>query len=423
MIEPRGLELLILRAVERVSRSEWVALTLPQLYNRLVEIDAKANGLRESEIIDALQTLHGDGSLVIQKRVAAGKALTYEALTSLDQFINHEFFDIGPFEVRLTHQGRMKLGEISVNVASPFNVASSSDEFDDLLSTLYRRRVFENDLSPLLEDATKGSTPLSLVIIDPDKFKDVNDKYRHRTGDDVLVAISELVSRRTRGKGKAYRYGGDEIAVLLPNYTKEEAATLAERVRLDIHETPLTPHQIRMTASLGVGAFPEHAQDSSSLIDCADKALYKAKELGRNLVRIFGEPDLVEAPKQQRRQPEPLRQAKLSQQTVGLMVQAYCILCAPFGNEITHDDAPLLSEDSLYNGLYELGVSASVLEECKYEYHWQFQLLLPALHDGRYFWTNRLKNTHSALGKARGRYQTRCTGAPTLHPNACIGFA
>jgi diguanylate cyclase (GGDEF)-like protein len=180
----------------------------------------------------------------------------------------------------------------------------SGSEFDALLG-VYQRGVFDRDLQKLTTSAAAGN-PLALVLGDVDKFNHVNDTYGHRTGDEVLRVIANTIKRNTAGKGKTYRYGGEELAVLLPNFTVEEAAALAERVRKDIEATSVGVRHIRTTVSFGVAEMPTHASGAEELVEAADAALYSAKNLGRNLVRISGEQ--AQAQRQRvvsRRQPDP----------------------------------------------------------------------------------------------------------------------
>jgi diguanylate cyclase (GGDEF)-like protein len=146
---------------------------------------------------------------------------------------------------------------------------------------------------------------LALVLGDVDKFKHVNDTYGHPTGDEVLRVIANTMKRTTAGKGKTYRYGGEELAVLLPNFSAEEAAALAERIRKDIQATSVGAKQIKVTISFGVAELPTHASTAEELIESADVALYSAKRLGRNLVRISNEQEPQPQRIVNRRKPDP----------------------------------------------------------------------------------------------------------------------
>lgn len=184
--------------------------------------------------------------------------------------------------------------------------ANESAVLDDRLP-LYRRARFDRDLEELANHAIRDGSSLALILVDPDKFKTVNDRHGHPAGDSVLLAFAERIARHVAQKGSAYRYGGDEMAVLLPNYTPDEAVALGETLRRQIEQTPLGPLRIEMTASFGVSCIPDHAHTAPALLESADKALYQAKKLGRNLVRVAGEPETVvqKSKPVERRQPSP----------------------------------------------------------------------------------------------------------------------
>jgi diguanylate cyclase (GGDEF)-like protein len=165
------------------------------------------------------------------------------------------------------------------------SLESSSDDLDDRLP-LNRRGAFDRDLPEMIAAATKVDELLSLVMIDIDHFKQVNDQHGHPVGDEVLVEVAEIVVGCAARKGKAYRYGGEEFALLLPTYSAEEAAGLAERIRKVIAAHELSSKSLSITASFGVACLPEQANTAKSLLEQADNALYQAKHQGRNQVRI-----------------------------------------------------------------------------------------------------------------------------------------
>jgi diguanylate cyclase (GGDEF)-like protein len=144
-------------------------------------------------------------------------------------------------------------------------------------------------------------------MVDIDHFKNVNDTHGHPAGDEVLRNVAERLMRTVRGKGRAYRYGGEEIMLLLPNHTSAEATVLAERARRALEASPISG--IQVTASFGVASFPEHASKDADLVKKVDAALYDAKNLNRNLVRVSGEPTPTKAESREpeRRQADPGR--------------------------------------------------------------------------------------------------------------------
>jgi len=209
----------------------------------------------------------------------------------------------GVANLEITAAGRQHLRDIL-----PVLHDSPKDDPGDLdpLLQIFNRGRFDSGLTEFSGRATKEH-PLSLVMIDIDHFKNVNDRYGHPAGDDVLTKIAVVLQSVSMNKGPCYRYGGEELAVLLSNYTLEEAVAFAERVRLTIAQGDFSPFPDRVTISLGVATMPDHAQEAEALKREADNALYQAKRLGRNLVRVVGDPETVPAPIREvkRRLPDP----------------------------------------------------------------------------------------------------------------------
>jgi diguanylate cyclase (GGDEF)-like protein len=149
----------------------------------------------------------------------------------------------------------------------------------DGLTRLANRRLFEETLNREMARSYRRSTPLSLVVLDVDHFKDVNDSAGHQTGDAVLREIGRTLVRNTKASDLAARYGGDEFVVLLPECSGADALRVAERLRAAVarHVTA-----VPVTVSGGVGEMPGNAGDGERLVAAADAALYAAKRDGRN---------------------------------------------------------------------------------------------------------------------------------------------
>lgn len=160
---------------------------------------------------------------------------------------------------------------------------SSTDELDDRLP-LGRRGAFDRDLAHAVDEAERDGEPFALVMIDIDHFKKVNDVHGHPVGDEVLLEVAKLVVNRTVRKGAAYRFGGEEFALLLPGYSAEEAVGLAERIRKDLEDATVSSKKLQVTASFGAADVPAHAKKAQALLEQADAALYQAKRSGRNRV-------------------------------------------------------------------------------------------------------------------------------------------
>jgi diguanylate cyclase len=150
---------------------------------------------------------------------------------------------------------------------------------------ILNRAEFNKDLIALSALAEEDG-PLALLMLDIDHFKSFNDTYGHIVGDKVLIAVAETVRDICRHKGDVYRFGGEEFSVLLPNHTIDEALPVAQRIRIQISEIQLEGVR-RITASLGLAAFPESCRSPEQLVEMADKALYQAKSSGRNRIELL----------------------------------------------------------------------------------------------------------------------------------------
>jgi diguanylate cyclase (GGDEF)-like protein len=155
----------------------------------------------------------------------------------------------------------------------------------DPLTRLANRRAFEESLATEVARTGRHGKHLSLLFLDLDRFKDVNDTYGHVTGDEVLAGFADLLRRFGRRGDLAARIGGEEFAVLLPHTTKANAMIVAERIRRAVEETPFGRARVAVTVSIGVAELPEEGEmQESSFVELADGALYRAKAGGRNRV-------------------------------------------------------------------------------------------------------------------------------------------
>ncbi|GAA2384120.1 hypothetical protein Cme02nite_66770 [Catellatospora methionotrophica] len=160
----------------------------------------------------------------------------------------------------------------------------------DPLTGLHNRRSFEERLNGALSQAGRTRSPVSLLMLDLDHFKAVNDRHGHPAGDQVLRTMAALLVRELRVVDVAARLGGEEFGVLLPGIEHRDAVVVAERLRSAIARCPVMHGGavIRVTASLGVVCWPEHGQAGDELLERADHALYRAKRAGRD--RVSGPP-------------------------------------------------------------------------------------------------------------------------------------
>ena len=159
----------------------------------------------------------------------------------------------------------------------------------DSLTGLYNRRYLDETLEREVSRARREGNPLSLVMLDIDYFKRVNDTYGHQVGDEALRMLATTLLADVRTEDVACRYGGEEFLILLPNMPLETAIQRAEAWRMAIERlsVALGNFHITFTISLGVAAYPEHGKTPDDLTRCADQALYRAKHEGRNQVSVF----------------------------------------------------------------------------------------------------------------------------------------
>ena len=190
-----------------------------------------------------------------------------------------------------------------MSVASYASVAIERSEFfmrfeelkkisiTDPLTTLLNRRYFQERLHEEVERSKRHGLPLSLMMIDIDHFKSFNDRYGHPAGDEALKLAAACMRNTIRTIDVAARYGGEEFTVILPQTTKSSAQTIAERICRDVEKIDFAFAREKdrgsMTVSIGLASFPEDADTLEDLIRNSDRALYLAKEHGRNRVVLF----------------------------------------------------------------------------------------------------------------------------------------
>lgn len=179
--------------------------------------------------------------------------------------------------------------QLSESLAEKEMLVQTLDELAtrDDLTGLYNHRAFYSLLSEEIARAERFARPVSLLMIDIDHFKRVNDAHGHLAGDAILSALSELLTSHARTIDRVCRYGGEEITVILPETGHKTSATMAERLRKAVEKTPfhiVTGAPVHITISIGVSTYPSDAESAQLLINTADTAMYAAKKQGRNRV-------------------------------------------------------------------------------------------------------------------------------------------
>ena len=162
----------------------------------------------------------------------------------------------------------------------------------DGLTDLLNRRAFDEALDRAASQASRGGQSLSLLMIDLDHFKRLNDTYGHTVGDIALQAAAAEIRLQVRGGDLAARYGGEEFAIILPETDGPAAFRMAERLRKALADRVIKvgDEQIKVTASCGVSATDLGYATPEELIHSADEALYASKETGRNRTSLAGAP-------------------------------------------------------------------------------------------------------------------------------------
>jgi two-component system cell cycle response regulator len=161
----------------------------------------------------------------------------------------------------------------------------------DALTGLWNYRFLQSALHREIERASRFDRPLSVLMLDLDFFHEINERYGHQNGSEVLKEFGERVARQIRQVDVLARYGGEEFVAILPETGPEGAAQVAERICLAVREQPFgrpSGPRVAVTVSVGAAVLPTDAHSVTSLLRAADEALYEAKAAGRDTWRLAG---------------------------------------------------------------------------------------------------------------------------------------
>lgn len=200
------------------------------------------------------------------------------------QHLLESFIDITERK-RVEELLKVSLAEKEVLVQSLNELATR-----DGLTGLYNHRTFYALIEDERARARRFDRPVSLLLLDIDHFKYVNDTCGHLAGDSVLRGLSELLGREARAIDRVCRYGGEEITIILPEIDLDAAANIAERLRAAVEAQTFDVNgcaPLRITVSIGVASFPAHADNVQALVAAADAAMYSAKQSGRNRISRY----------------------------------------------------------------------------------------------------------------------------------------
>jgi two-component system cell cycle response regulator len=211
-------------------------------------------------------------------------------ITKSHQLRSGDRFQVGAVHFKFLHE---------LDVENAYHLAIYDLVMRDGLTEIYNKRKYDEELEREVARALRYGRPLTLVLFDIDHFKAVNDTYGHLCGDYVLKQVADRVRESLRAEQVFARVGGEEFVVLCPETGADNAERLAEKLRDKIGATPVeyAGFQVPVTCSFGIAELVPHMRDANALYDGADRALYDAKQGGRNMVCVYApEADVTPAP-------------------------------------------------------------------------------------------------------------------------------
>ena len=220
-------------------------------------------------------------SLLCVPLIAKGEAIGVVNITNKK---NNQLFNKQDLEFM---EALANQAAIAIDNAKLYELATK-----DGLTKLYTHRHFFTMLDTELKRAQRYNHVLSVLMMDIDDFKQVNDTYGHAAGDKVLREVAAIIGKTVRKIDMPARYGGEEFAVILPETKGQEAVVIAHRLRNRIQNLEITLNDgtlLKITVSVGIASFPDAGQDELTIMEFADKALYESKKKGKNCVHLYME--------------------------------------------------------------------------------------------------------------------------------------
>lgn len=239
------------------------------------DVDIKElESLHPTLIIPLFHKNHMNGILVLGERLDLGDGIEYS------EYDKSQIVAIA------------SLAAVAINNASLLEKSST-----DMMTHLKLKYFFYNVLTDKLDLAIEQKQPLAVLMFDIDFFKKFNDTWGHACGDFVLKSVAKIIKTNTREHDVASRYGGEEFTVMLPNTSKEDAMSVAERIRKEIEKTDFCYENQHMNVTISIGCAVYDSEKNpvsvpKDLVEQADKALYASKRNGRNMVS-FADSDVI----------------------------------------------------------------------------------------------------------------------------------
>lgn len=279
-----------------IDRTEKTFSEFVDVMNKEVHEELKLVHATNKKVLSLIITVFIIGVVM---KIGIGFALARSVLIPVRELeMGTERFASGELSYRIPQLTQNELGRL----AGAFNKMAEKIEMDekelkelsihDGLTGLFNKREFESRMVDEVARSKRYNSTFSLIMLDIDHFKAVNDTYGHQAGDHVLKTISNTINSEVRSVDFVARYGGEEMAVILPNINGEDTFKVSERLRKAISSLPIPVSEdraIHVTVSMGIATFPDNADTGDNLIRSADKALYNAKKAGRNQVSRYKE--------------------------------------------------------------------------------------------------------------------------------------
>ncbi len=229
-------------------------------------------GMSGEQVVTRIRRSDKDAIILCISRFTSEKPLSNILLAGADDYIPKPFDAAGLIS-------RLKVNVRSFQLKKRLELMAVTDGLTGLYNHRYSYERIEEEISKAL----RYGRPLSLIMLDVDNFKRINDRFGHRTGDEVLKGIAAAIASKLRGADIVGRYGGEEFVAILPETPAAASRVVAEKIRQAVEETAFGDGRVRVTVSVGVAELAP-GETAGSLVGRADELLYKAKKAGKNRV-------------------------------------------------------------------------------------------------------------------------------------------